>query len=146
MPVAADIGVSASIDIQTLQHLDDDKYILVRDYSGVAKLRYMCLVQRSKAQQENGKRVVMFHYVTGDSKANRRARDAEFTTEDEVAWITEEAGYSLTLVEVSDTVVEVLFNSLWSHSRDQAQGQFIKFGHIVTRWEQLVAPSNLLKL
>ncbi|KAL3669923.1 hypothetical protein V7S43_005297 [Phytophthora oleae] len=145
MPTASDVGVSAVINIQTLQHLDDDKYIIVRDYSGAAKLRYMCLVQRSKIQQINGKRVVKFHYVTGDSKATSRTRDTEFATEDEVSWITEEAGYSLTLVEVSDTLVEVVFDSLWCHSKDHAQGHFIKFGHIVTRWEQLVTLSNLLK-
>ncbi|KAK1931225.1 hypothetical protein P3T76_013436 [Phytophthora citrophthora] len=144
MPAASDIGVSASIDIQTLQHLDDEKYILVRDYFGVINFRYMCLVQQSETRQENGKRVFKFHYVAGDSKANRRTRDTEFTTEDKVSWITEEAGYSLTLVEASDTAVEVLFDSLWCHSKDQAHGHFVKFGHIVTRWEQLVTSSNLL--
>ncbi|KAK1943045.1 hypothetical protein P3T76_005682 [Phytophthora citrophthora] len=146
IPTARDVGVKAEISTQTVQYFDENKYVIVLDYSGDVKIRYLCLVQRSKSQQIDGKHVVKFYFVLGDSEANVRGRDAELPAENEVHWITDEAGYSLTLREVDNDEVEVSFDSFACvKSEEEARSHFIKFGIVVTRWEQLVLSSNLLK-
>ncbi|ETP02030.1 hypothetical protein F441_20810 [Phytophthora nicotianae CJ01A1] len=146
MPTARDIGVRAEINIQTLQKFDEDTYVIVRNYTGGANFRYMCLVQRSEIELLDGKRKFKFYYVLGDSKANARSRDAELTGQDDVQWVTERGGYSLTLSEVDDSSIDLVFDSLGCFkSEEHALGHFTMFGRIVTRWDQLVFASNLLK-
>ncbi|ETP16263.1 hypothetical protein F441_09111, partial [Phytophthora nicotianae CJ01A1] len=77
--------------------------------------------------------------------ANARTREVELTSDDNVRWITDEGGYSLTLTEVDESSVEVVFDSLGCfESEEQARGHFIMFDRLVTRWDQLVTSSNLL--
>ncbi|KAL4106528.1 hypothetical protein PRIC1_004579 [Phytophthora ramorum] len=147
MPTARDIGVTAEIGIQTPQELDDNSSVVARSYSGGVNFRYLCLVHRSQIQlQDGGKRVLKFYYVVGDSEPNARSRAADPTSQDDVCWVTDEGGYSLTLTEVDDTFADVSFDSLAClKSEETALGHFIMFGHIATRWEQLITSSNLLK-
>ncbi|KAF1786841.1 hypothetical protein GQ600_6935 [Phytophthora cactorum] len=74
MPTARDNNVTAEINIQTLQKLHEDDFVIVRNYSGGANFR------QAKTQ---------FYYVVGDSEANARSRDAELTNHDDVQWITD---------------------------------------------------------
>ncbi|KAG3064283.1 hypothetical protein PI124_g22432 [Phytophthora idaei] len=83
----------------------------------------MCLIERSKLKRLEGKRILKFYYVIGDSKANARSRGVKSTGQDDVQWITDKGGYSLTLSDFE--------------SEEQARGHFIVFGHIVTWWDQL---------
>eukprot|EP00644_Phytophthora_capsici_P008982 jgi/Phyca11/541266/estExt2_Genewise1Plus.C_PHYCAscaffold_60415 len=146
IPTPRDLGVKAAISTQTVQSFDETKYVIVLDYSGAIKIRYLCLIQQSKSQCVNGNRVEKFYFALGDSEANARGRDAELPAENEVYWITEESGYSLTLREVGDNEVEATFDSLACvKCEEEVQSHFIKFGNVVTRWEQLVMSSNLLK-
>ncbi|ETM02333.1 hypothetical protein L917_01183 [Phytophthora nicotianae] len=118
-----DNNFTTDIDIQTLQRFDEDPYVIVRNYSGGFNFRYLL------------------------SKANARSRDAESTSHDDVQWTTEEGSHSLTLIEADESSVDVVFDSLGCFkSEEQALEHFIVFGHIVTRWDQQLSPSNLLKV
>ncbi|ETI46474.1 hypothetical protein F443_09136 [Phytophthora nicotianae P1569] len=146
MATPSDINVTAEINIQTVQQLDENKFVLVRNLYGGVIIRYMCLIEQARLEMVEGKRKFKFYYAIGDSKANARTREVELTSDDNVRWITDEGGYSLTLTEVDESSVEVVFDSLGCfESEQQARGHFIMFGHIVTRWDQLVTSSNLLK-
>ncbi|KAL4106401.1 hypothetical protein PRIC1_004452 [Phytophthora ramorum] len=147
MPTARDFEVTAEIDIQTTQILDDTSSVIMRSYSGDFHFRYMGVVHRAQIQlQDDGKRVLKFYYVIGDSEANARSRAADTTSQDDVCWITDERGFSLTLAEVDGASVDVSFDGLAClSSKQSAFTHFIMFGHIVTRWEHLMMFSNLLK-
>ncbi|KAF1776220.1 hypothetical protein GQ600_6888 [Phytophthora cactorum] len=67
----------------------------------------------SKVEMVEGKWKFKFYYFIGDSKVNARSREVESTSQDEVQWITEEGGgHSLTLTEVNESSVDVVFDSL----------------------------------
>jgi hypothetical protein len=147
MPTSRDLDATAEISIQTLQELDESSSVIVRSYSGSINCRYMCVVQRSRPQLIDGKRALKFYYLIGDSEANARSRDTEPSAGNDVCWIIEEVGCSLTLVEVDQSTVEVIFDSFAVfETSGQALRHFTKFGRLVMRWEQLVLAPNLLKL
>ncbi|KAL4174428.1 hypothetical protein KRP22_006366 [Phytophthora ramorum] len=146
MPTARDFEVTAEIDIQTTQKLDDSSSVIMRSYSGDFHFRYMGVIHRAQIQLlDDGKRVLKFYYVVGDSEANARSRAADTTSQDDVCWITDERGFSLTLAEVDGASVDVSFDSLACLDNGlSAFTHFIMLGHMATRWEQLVMSSNLL--
>ncbi|GMF19495.1 unnamed protein product [Phytophthora lilii] len=135
-PTARDIGITAEIRIQTLQQFDDSPYIIVRSYSGDINFRYMCLVQQRECDPIDGKRVLKFYYVVGDSEANGRSRTAATSSEQEVVWITD-GGYSLTLIEVDDDAVDAEFNSFGCCAAGVGP-----LHNVRPRWEQLVMSSK----
>ncbi|KAG7376246.1 hypothetical protein PHYPSEUDO_013926 [Phytophthora pseudosyringae] len=145
-PTAEDVHLTGEISTQTLQHLDENSYVMLSNYPGSPTIRYMCLVRQSPWKFVLGKRAQTFYFVVADSEANRRSRDAASATKDEVCWITDEGGYSLTLEEVDDKTVDVIFHSFaYFTTEEQALHHFLMFGRIVTRWEQLVMSLNLLQ-
>ncbi|KAF4039664.1 hypothetical protein GN244_ATG08188 [Phytophthora infestans] len=96
---ARDIYVTAEIDTQTVQVLNENKLVLVRNIHGGVNARYLCLIERARLEVVEGKRRFKFYYVIGDSKANARGREVESMGQDDVHWITDDGGYSLTLNE-----------------------------------------------
>ncbi|KAL4158878.1 hypothetical protein PRNP1_004652 [Phytophthora ramorum] len=148
MPTARDFEVTAEIDIQTTQKLDKNSSVVMRSVSGNLHFRYMGVIHRAQIQLlDDGKRVLKFYYVVGDSKANERSRAADTMSQDDVRWITDERGFSLTLAEVDGASVDVTLDSLaYLDGTQNAFINFIMLGHMATRWEQLVLLSNLLNV
>ncbi|KAL4158880.1 hypothetical protein PRNP1_004654 [Phytophthora ramorum] len=50
MPTARDFEVTAEIDIQTTQKLDDSSFVIMRSYSGDFHFRYMGVIHRAQIQ------------------------------------------------------------------------------------------------
>ncbi|KAG7397086.1 hypothetical protein PHYBOEH_001300 [Phytophthora boehmeriae] len=146
LPSARNLGLAEEIQALTLQQLDEESSVVVRNYPGEMIYRYLGLVQREVWEEDRGKRVLKYSLVIADSVANARSQDAEPTVQQSVSWV-KDGGAILTLTESDDGGVDVSFEH-WAacQNEQRAQSHFVTFGGDVTRWEQLVSPPNLLKL
>ncbi|RLN91252.1 hypothetical protein BBJ28_00002684 [Nothophytophthora sp. Chile5] len=139
---------SNSVTSQTLQVVDEDMHVLVRNIperSLGLHVRYLNLVSRQRTQDRDGKRSISYAMVIANSTANTRSREAEPPRRD-VHWVSE-GGAFMTLSQVDDTTLEVLYDHYAGCLSEQhAQLCLVEWGHIAVRWEQLVTPSRLLVL
>ncbi|KAG7382058.1 hypothetical protein PHYPSEUDO_005324 [Phytophthora pseudosyringae] len=138
-------GTTGRARTEVLQEFDNNTCVLVHNVQDTrgSNLRYICLVRRHRWTEREGQRVITYTMRLADSEANKRSRIAE-ANDDDLQWITE-GGAQLTIVEIEDGVVDVMYDH-WGgcESALHAQYLFVQWAHYALRFEQMVVPAKLL--
>ncbi|KAK1943040.1 hypothetical protein P3T76_005677 [Phytophthora citrophthora] len=137
-------GVSGHANAQVLQEFDENTCVLVHNAKGKdLNVRYLCLVQRHRWTEQEGKRAITYTMRIADSEENKRNRKAE-GDDSGVQWITE-GGSQLTIVEQDSSTVDVVYDH-WGgcESELHAQYLFVQWANYALRWEQMVLRSRSL--
>eukprot|EP00644_Phytophthora_capsici_P008985 jgi/Phyca11/101745/e_gw1.6.500.1 len=137
-------SVSGHVSAQVLQEFDENTCVLVHNAKGTdLNIRYVCLVQRHRCTEQEGKRAITYTMRIADSEENKRNRKVEEDASD-VQWITE-GGSQLTIVEQDSDTVDVVYDH-WGgcESALHAQYLFVQWANYALRWEQMVLRSRLL--
>ncbi|KAL4158940.1 hypothetical protein PRNP1_004714 [Phytophthora ramorum] len=128
---------------QVLQAFEADEYVIVHDFPGQPRYRYISLVRRLPGTSRFGERTITYAMVLADSKGNAQ-KHASDQRHHSIEWV-KEGGTYVKFTETNVNTIDVRYDH-WASCHDElhAQNLFVRWAESIIRWFHIMMSTNRL--